>query len=143
MTAALETLINNYFDPRDLLSYLLLFMGFDILTGLIASARERRIASSVAWKGIARKAGTLSAIFFLTALEPFVKAQMGRDIGISWVVSLGFVGVEALSVIENLSRAGVTLPDVVRETFENVAPRPAAPPKPKRRAKPKVPQAAE
>lgn len=139
MTEALASLINQYFDPRDLLAYLLLFMGFDILTGLFASARERRIASSVAWKGIARKAGTVSAVFFLMALEPLVKEQLNRDLGIAWLVTMGFVGVEVLSVIENLSRSGVTLPNVVRDTFAQIASTVTPPPrKAAKRRKPKA-----
>lgn len=130
MTDIITSLIHTWLDPRDLLSYLLFLMGVDIVTGVIASARLRRIASSVAWAGITRKAATATAVLFVMAIEPFIKAQLGKDLGVSWLIVMGFVGVEALSIIENLSRAGVALPSSLKEAFEKL--RPAEPKKPKR-----------
>lgn len=122
ITATITALIQQYFDPKDLLAYLLLLQGIDILTGLIVSARYRRISSSVAWNGIARKAATVVAVFFLMVIERFIKVQFGEtgDI-VRWVV-LGFNCVEALSIIENLARMGVIVPNGIRDTLAKAAP---------------------
>jgi toxin secretion/phage lysis holin len=144
LTDTLAQFLSTYFDPKDLLAYLLLMMGIDIITGIVASARHRRINSNIAWAGVARKAGTVVAVFFVMAVEPLVKQMSGTDVGVSWMVTLGFVGAEVMSIIENLGRAGVPLPSGLTDAFSRIAPpRPSAPPAPKRpsrkRAKPAPP----
>lgn len=122
VTDSITLFIQNYFDPRDLIAYLLLLQGIDTLTGLIVSARYRRVSSSVAWRGITRKAGTVVGVFFLMVIEKFIQVQLGQTGDfVRWIV-LGFVGVEALSIIENLARLGVIVPSGIKDTLAKVAP---------------------
>lgn len=122
ITDTLISLINYYFDPRDLLAYLMLLQAIDIVTGVIVSARFRRISSSVAWKGITRKAATLVAVFFLLVIEHFVSSQFGSAGEVVRWVMLGFTCVEGLSIIENLGRLGIALPSSIGNLFSNASP---------------------
>lgn len=133
MTDALTHLIHTYLDPKDLLAYLLFLMFVDIVTGIIASAKHGKIASSVAWSGITRKAATAVAVLFVLAIEPLLSVQMGRELGVSWLITMGFVGVEALSIIENLSRSGVKLPTSLTDAFAKLVPQTEKKPRARKR----------
>lgn len=125
LTDAITQFVTHYLDPRDLLAWLLVFMGFDIATGVIASLKEGRINSSIAWKGVWKKAATVMALLFVIVAMPFVSAYGGGfDPHIDVAVTIGFVLVEFASIVENLARCGVKT-DFLSRYFEKVgAPKP-------------------
>ncbi|MGO4887055.1 phage holin family protein [Anaerobacillus sp. MEB173] len=81
------------------------FILFDIITGLLAAAVEKKINSSINYIGIIRKVGLFVAIAFLV----FVDAYMGSS---GYIIKIGvglIVVYEGMSIIENFSRIGINL----------------------------------
>lgn len=83
----------------------LALIGFDIVTGLLASAREREIQSSISWNGIINKTGELVAVVFLILIDSFLDMD-GKitSMGVGMVVIH-----ELISIIENFSRIGINV----------------------------------
>lgn len=80
-------------------------IGFDIITGLLASAKEKEIQSSVSWNGIINKTGELVAVVFLILVDFFL--DMDGEIT---SMGVGMVVIhELISIIENFSRIGINV----------------------------------
>lgn len=84
---------------------LLILIGFDIVTGLLASAKEHKINSNISFDGLIRKTGEIIALFFLTFIDAYFDSE-------GYIVKVG-VGMmliyEGLSIIENFARIGVDI----------------------------------
>lgn len=80
-------------------------IGLDIIFGLLASAKERKLNSSVNFDGLIRKTGEILSIILFTIMDSYLK-------GNGAITSLGVMMMfiyEALSIIENASRIGLNL----------------------------------
>lgn len=89
------------------------FIIFDVLTGILASAKERVLNSSINFEGLITKAGELLTVVFGTFLDAYLKTD-----GEVTKLMLGLVIVyEGLSVIENFSRIGINL-DFLTKYFD-------------------------
>lgn len=78
---------------------------FDVLTGILASAKERQVNSSINFDGLIRKAGLVIGLAFASFIDVYFKAD-----GLITKIAVGLlVAYEGLSIIENLSRIGVNL----------------------------------
>jgi toxin secretion/phage lysis holin len=76
---------------------------FDVVTGLLAAALERKLNSSVNFIGLIRKVGLFVALAFLVFVDAYVQSQ-------GYLVKIGvglIVAYEGLSIIENFSRIGI------------------------------------
>lgn len=81
----------------------LIMVGFDILTGVLAAAKEKKVNSSINYVGMIRKVGEFIALAFFVFMDAFVKAD-------GYVVKLGvglIVAYEGMSIIENFARIGI------------------------------------
>ena len=97
------------FDIQDEVGYffktLLIMIVFDILTGILASAREKKINSSINYDGIITKIGEIVGLFFMSFADLYLKTN-----GAIVKVGVGMLIVyEAISIIENFSRIGVNI----------------------------------
>jgi len=97
------------FDIKDEVGYffkaLLIMIVFDILTGILASAREKKINSSINYDGIITKIGEIVGLFFMSFADLYLKTN-----GTIVKVGVGMLIVyEAISIIENFSRIGVNI----------------------------------
>lgn len=91
---------------------LLILMALDILTGMTAAGIEKRLDSSVGWKGVCRKAITLAIVWAATVAEPMLGGLPAGQ-----AVAGFYVAVEALSIVENAVVAGVPVPNVLHEAL--------------------------
>ncbi|MEH7082972.1 phage holin family protein [Neobacillus drentensis] len=86
--------------------YLVLsFILFDVLTGLLAAAKEGKLNSSINYIGMIRKVGEFIALAFLVFVDAYVGAK-------GLIIKLGvgmIVAYEAMSIIENFSRIGIDM----------------------------------
>jgi toxin secretion/phage lysis holin len=104
----LNTLLNG-FDLTKIvgnsLYFILALILLDIVTGLLASAVEKKLNSKINFQGMIKKVGELVALVFITLVDAYFKAggQITK-LGVSMLVVY-----EALSVIENFSRIGINL----------------------------------
>jgi toxin secretion/phage lysis holin len=90
---------------------LVILMGVDILTGMLAALREGKLSSRSGWIGVTvRKATTLLIVSAATCAEPMLG---GIDAG-TYVAGF-YCACEGLSVLENAGRSGVPVPKFLRE----------------------------
>ncbi len=88
----------------------------DIILGLAVAYKEKKLKSSTMRKGLAKKVGELSAIG-VTALLSF---SFGLPFNVVRFMSAYVVGIELLSVFENLDLLGVKLPTFVSSSVNNI-----------------------
>lgn len=107
-----ENMLNTLISGFDLsqvvgnsLYFILALIILDIITGLLASAVERKLNSKINFNGMIKKVGELVALVFITLVDSYFKAN-------GQVTKLGvymLVVYEGLSIIENFSRIGINL----------------------------------
>ncbi len=88
---------------------LLILMGLDVLSGLIAAGRTRSLNSSVMVRGLFQKL----AVFPLLVMLHVVEAPLKLSFELESVIACAFILYEAMSITENAARAGVPIPKVV------------------------------
>jgi len=95
-----------------ILQSLFIFIGLDIITGLVESffkhstkTKSGKFSSNVMWKGLARKGLILVVIMVANAMD----MVFGMDY-LTSAVCLFYCIQECLSVLENLGKCGVPLP---------------------------------
>ncbi len=88
---------------------LIMLMGLDILSGLIAAISTRSINSSIMLRGIFRKLG----VFPLLALLHVLEGPLSLSFDFEAIAALAFIVYEGMSIIENCARAGVPIPAVI------------------------------
>lgn len=108
---------------------LALMQLIDLATGLIASYGTGRLSSNIAYAGLKKKALAWVMLAVVAVLGLVLKDMFNVNIngfGPVEVVAIYFASMEAISVVENVERMGVKLPEwltkglhVVNEKFGN------------------------
>lgn len=96
----------------DLLKLVLLCIGLDYLTGIIKAIQFREVNSKVSYRGIFKKLSLLLFIGFAHTLDIYLFDMNLRTLAIGVVVSH-----EGLSILENLSKMGVPVPQKIRDVL--------------------------
>jgi toxin secretion/phage lysis holin len=97
------------------LQVLVLFVVLDYITGLIAAWYEKRLDSRVGFRGIAKKILLFVPIAICYALDRVLGQEILRSLAIFF-----YIANEGLSIVENLGRAGVPVPDALGEALEQM-----------------------
>lgn len=97
------------------LQILVLFIVFDYVTGLVAAWHEKKLDSSVGFKGITRKILLFVPIAVAVALDQFIGQEILRSLVICF-----YLANEGLSILENLGRAGVPIPGPLQTALEQL-----------------------
>ena len=100
----------------ELLYTLIGFIVLDYATGLIKAGIERRLNSTVGFKGIAKKV----LILLLVGAGNLVDRVTGSGGVIRSIIVLFFICNEALSIIENASAMGVPFPKQIKTLLEQL-----------------------
>lgn len=99
-----------------LVQVLVILMALDIATGLLAAFVNRELSSDVSFRGVARKAIVLLVVAGTAWIEPAVGLPVGQAVA-------GFYAAhEGLSLIENVTRAGLPVPQVLRDALRKLSP---------------------
>jgi len=111
-----------------MLKVLLGLMLLDYLTGVYAAWCEKRLNSDVGGKGIIKKVLILVVVVVATQVDlllgtwgetlPFLPEfipQMARSLAICF-----YIANEALSIVENVGKAGVPIPGFLKGSLEQV-----------------------
>ncbi len=107
--------IGYLWGASPLLLVLLLFVVFDYITGMLASAVEGKLSSKVGFKSIPKKI----AIFIIVAMANQLDVLLGsgnamfRDATIFFYLSN-----EVLSIVENAGRIGLPIPSQITKAIE-------------------------
>lgn len=98
-----------------LLGILLAFVVIDYITGFIAAGAEGKLSSEVGFKGITKKI----LIFVLVAVAHLLDEALGGDNDIFRdAVIFFYLANELLSIIENAGRAGLPIPETLKNAVE-------------------------
>lgn len=107
--SAIGGLIGSIFGEVDgFLFTLMVFISIDYITGLMAAAVEKRLASNIGFKGIFKKI----AILFLVSVGHLIDTEIIKQGGaIRTMVIFFYLSNEGLSILENAVRIGLPIPE--------------------------------
>lgn len=97
-----------------LLQILLAFVIIDYISGLLASGVEGKLSSKVGFKGIAKKL----MIFVMVVVGHLIDKAIGDGSMIQNAVVFFYLGNELLSILENVGRAGLPVPEQVKSAVD-------------------------
>ena len=92
---------------------LMIVMVADVVSGVVTAGKRSELASAIAMKGIQRKASIWLLIFVVGVIQAEFIGEYPVVIGTytpAQVIAAGFIFVEALSILENIKRVGVSIP---------------------------------
>lgn len=107
--SAIGGLIGSIFGEVDGFFFaLMIFIAIDYITGLMAAAVEKRLASNIGFKGIFKKI----AILFLVSVGHLIDTEIIKQGGaIRTMVIFFYLSNEGLSILENAVRIGLPTPE--------------------------------
>lgn len=110
------SLLSTMFGSMDLLVVVLIcFVVIDYITGILASALEGKLASEVGFRGIVRKL----LIFVLVAVSHLLDLAIGWENHFIRDATIFFYMMnEAISIVENVGRAGLPVPNFLKKAIE-------------------------
>ncbi|HBC94314.1 MAG TPA: holin [Pelotomaculum sp.] len=97
-----------------LLGVLLTFVVADYVTGMMAAGVEGGLNSEVGMKGIPKKV----CIFILVAVANLVDTSIGDAHFFRDATIFFYLANELLSIIENIGRIGLPIPDAIKKAVE-------------------------
>lgn len=89
---------------------LLIWILFDVVTGLLRAGKDRKLNSSINFDGLIRKLGELIGVVFLT----FVDIYLGTDGVIAKTGVYALIIYESISIIENFKQIGVNVDFIMK-----------------------------
>ena len=113
--AGLGTIIIWLFGGFDIaMQCLLIAIAIDYISGLIKAYNTRTLDSKIGFKGILKKVGILCIV----CLAVVVDRITGESGAIRTLVIYYFVANEGLSILENLSIAGLPIPQSIKKALQ-------------------------
>ena len=118
ITSAIGAVLTYFTGWNDALEALLTLMVIDYATGLLAAYinPDLKLDSHKGFRGICKKI----VIILLVVLAHELERASGVH-AVQSVVVWFFIGNEGLSIIENAAKAGVPVPQRLRETLEQLS----------------------
>lgn len=97
----------------NLLTAFVILMACDYLTGISAGFYDKQVSSKSAFKGLMKK----GAMFVLVIVANQLDIITGSgDVARNAVITF-LIGVEGISIVENLGRMGIKVPSVISNAF--------------------------
>jgi toxin secretion/phage lysis holin len=120
MRAALKTVgglvAGLWVGLHPLVQTLIVLMGLDVLTGLVAAIVTQKLSSDVSFRGMGKKA----LMLIVVGSAGVMQRTWQTDVPIA-AIAAGFYCVhELVSILENTIRAGVPVPDVVVQAVDRM-----------------------
>lgn len=113
--AGLGTVLIWLFGGFDIaMQCLLIAIAIDYISGLIKAYNTRTLDSKIGFKGILKKVGILCIV----CLAVVVDRITGESGAIRTLVIYYFVANEGLSILENLSIAGLPIPQSIKKALQ-------------------------
>lgn len=92
-------------------------MAIDIITGVMKAVVTKELTSKIGYKGFFRKAGIMLVIIIANLLDLLTGAEfLFRNVAV-----LFYIGLESLSIIENLGMIGVPLPEQITKYLKQLS----------------------
>ena len=103
---------NYFFGGLDMALYTLLMLNvLDYITGLICAGKAKELSSSTGFKGLGKKV----LILIIVGVAVSVDKIIGTNGTIRSLVIFFYASMEGISILENASRAGVPVPDALKD----------------------------
>lgn len=103
----IEKFIGNMFY------FLLAWIVFDVLTGLLRAMKDKKVNSSISFDGLIRKAGEMLGVIFLTLVDLYLNTD-----GLITKTGVGLLILyETISIVENFKQIGVNI-DFIMKYFD-------------------------
>jgi toxin secretion/phage lysis holin len=101
-----------------LLTILIVFMVIDIVTGIIKALIKRKLDSKIGYKGFLKKATIMIVIIFANWLDMLTTTNVPvfKTLAIYF-----YIGMEGLSILENLNHIGVPIPKAISKYINQLA----------------------
>lgn len=107
-------ILNLFGEWNSLLTILLIAVTLDYFTGMIASGIEGKLSSKFGLRGIGRK----MLIFSLVTVAHLIDTILTNQHFIRNATIIFYLCNEMISIIENVGRAGVPVPEFLRKAVE-------------------------
>lgn len=98
------------------LKSLLIMIIIDYLTGVLSAIYNKKVNSKIGFKGIIKKVSYL----FIIALSVIIDNVLGKTGTIRTLVIYFFVANDGISILENVAKMGVPLPQKLIDTLEQL-----------------------
>lgn len=96
---------------------LIAFVVIDYLTGIMASILEQKLSSKVGFRGIFKKI----LIFVLVGVANIIDSYLiGSGNAIRTTVIFFYISNEGISILENATRIGLSVPDKLKNVLEQL-----------------------
>ena len=99
------------------LAVLVSFMAIDYLTGVVGAVINKKLSSQVGFKGLAKKLFVVLMLIVAVMLDRLIN-------GGQWIfrtlVAYFYIANEGISIIENVARLGVPIPQRIVEILEQI-----------------------
>lgn len=112
------TAVNTLFGSADgLFLTLVIFMSADYVTGVCAAFVKKNLSSRIGAKGVIKKFGILCIVSIATLVENnIMDVSALRD-----VVILYYISNEGISILENITKLGVPIPQKLKDALKNIS----------------------
>lgn len=98
------------------LSVLLAIIVMDYISGLLAAIYEKKLNSAIGRKGIFKKIGIIICVIFCILLE---QSKIPGSEAITPIIIIFFIINEGISILENLKKINVPIPEQLTKLFLN------------------------
>ena len=99
---------------------LLLFLLLDYITGVCIAIKEKKLSSSVGFKGLTKKALIFVVIFLGWIIDQYI---IGYSNATESLLLMFYLSNEGISILENLTQFGIPFPlkmsKIMNELFSN------------------------
>lgn len=100
---------------------LLVFVVLDVISGAIRAFTQGQLSSNIAYTGILKKGGELILIGMAYFVQRLVPDGLG-NIPLPQALAGFYCYVEAVSILENASAAGVPIPQFLKDALAALSP---------------------
>ena len=107
--------IKTFHLAYPIVGILMVMMAFDVCIGLCAAVVTKTVSSTISQAGMVKKVIVLLLVALGTILEPY-----SGGMPLSQMISMSFIVTELISIAENAARAGVPLPDTLKDLLQKL-----------------------
>jgi toxin secretion/phage lysis holin len=95
-----------------------IFMACDYITGLMAGAKDKKVSSKRAFKGLGKKVGMITFVIIANQLDIITGNKDGflRDAMLMFLIAT-----EGISIVENLGSLGLKVPPFILKVLEQLS----------------------
>ena len=116
--AAIGGWIGYFLGGKDgMLIALVIFMALDYITGLMCAIMDKKLSSTVGFKGICKKVLILMLVGVANILDIHV---VGQGSALRGAVIAFYLSNEGLSLLENAAYIGLPIPEKLRDILEQL-----------------------